>query len=218
MAVSVAAINTLYLAVWQGIRTGRLPATYQSRRFKMGVFTKQTDQDKQAAREAAEIRRLARQLARGGAVGDVHIRAVAGLRVYAARLSAAGDGVTAAEIVKRADEAQGLLDAAAETRAQIATPRPDFVGEACRAAAAEFCKRLPACYPSIDDGLAAASRLPLIEARRAESLACDAAAKRCRQASEKHHEAVRVIEAAALVAMGGHDDAKAIQALVAMAG
>jgi uncharacterized MAPEG superfamily protein len=60
--------------------------------------------------------------------------------------------------------------------------------------------------------------LPLIEARRAESLACDAAAKRCRQASEKHHEAVRVIEAAALVAMGGHDDAKAIQALVAMAG
>jgi hypothetical protein len=183
----------------------------------MNVFKKQSEADKQAAREAAETRRRARQLARGGNTGDVHIRAVAGLRVYAARLSAAGDPKGGAAILKSADEAQGLLDAAAEIRAEIAKPRPDFVGDAVKAAGAELCKRLPCCYPTLEDGLAAASRLPLLDARRAETLACDAAAKLCRQAAEKNRAARCAIEQAALACFGGVDDAKAMRDVAALA-
>jgi hypothetical protein len=183
----------------------------------MGVFTKQTEQDKQAAREAAETRRRARQLARGGNTGDVHIRAVAGLRVYAARLSAAGDPKGAAAIEKQADAAAAMLAEVDAIRAEIAKPRPDFVGDACRAAAAELCKKLPACYPTLDDGLAAASRLPLLDARRAETLACDAAARLSKQAAEKNRAARFAIEQAALVCFGGVDDAKAMRDVAALA-
>jgi hypothetical protein len=181
------------------------------------MFTKQTEQDKQAAREAAETRRRARQLARGGNTGDVHIRAVAGLRVYAARLAAAGDPAGASKIEKQADAAAAMLAEVDAIRAEIATPRPDFVGDACRAAAAELCRKLPASYPTLDDGLAAASRLPLLDARRAETLACDAAARLSKQAAEKNRAARFAIEQAALVCFGGVDDAKAMRDVAALA-
>jgi hypothetical protein len=183
----------------------------------MGIFTKQTEAEKQAAREAVETRRRARQLARGGNTGDIHVRSVSGLRVYAARLSAAGDPKGAASIEKQADTAAAMLAEVDALRAQIATPRPDFVGDAVKAAAAELCKRLPCCYPTLDDGLAAASRLPLIEARRAESLACDKNAKLCRQAAEKNRAARFAIEQAALVCFGGVDDMKAVRDVAALA-
>jgi hypothetical protein len=166
---------------------------------------------------AAAVKSRARQLARGGNTGDVHIRAVAGLRVYAARLSAAGDPKTGAAILKSADEAQGLLDAAAEIREQIAQPKTDHVGEAVAFAATELQKKLPCCFPSAADAVAFASRLPLIEARAAASLACDKGAKLTRRAGEKHHEAVRAVEIACLAAMGGFDDAAAVRKVAALA-
>jgi hypothetical protein len=183
----------------------------------MNVFKPKTEADKQAAREAVETRRRARQLARGGNTGDVHIRAVAGLRVYAARLSAAGDPKGAAAIEKQADAAAAMLAEVDAIRAEIAKPRPDFVGDAVKAAGAELCKRLPLCHPTLDDGLAAASRLPLLDARRAETLACDAAAKLSRQAAEKNRAARFAIEQAALVCFGGVDDAKAVRDVAALA-
>ena len=187
-------------------------------RYQMGVFKKQTEADKQAAREAVETRRRARQLARGGnATGDVLVRCVAGLRVYGKRLAENGDPKGGAAIEKQADAAAALLADVEALLEQIAQPKTDHVDDAVASAAVELQKKLPCCFPSAADAVAFASRLPLIEARRAASLAIDAGAKLSRRAGELRHEAQAVIEAAALVAMGGHDDAKAIKALVAMA-
>ncbi len=167
---------------------------------------------------AAAVKSRARQLARGGATGDVHIRAVKGLRVYAARLSAAGDPKGATAIDKQAEAAAAMFADVEALREQIAQPKTDHVGEAVASAAVELQKKLPCCFPSGADAVAFASRLPLIEARAAASLACDAGAKLSRRAGELRHEAQALVEQAALLAMGGHDSDKAIKALVAMAG
>jgi hypothetical protein len=177
-------------------------------------ITKLTPAERQAA---AAVKSRARQLARGGNTGDVHIRAVAGLRVYAARLAAAGDPKGAAAIEKQADAAAALFAEVDALREQIAQPRQDHIGDAIASAAVELQKKLPCCFPSAADAVAFASRLPLIEARAAASLAIDAGSKVSRRAGEKRHEAQAVIEAAALLAMGGHDPAKAMRDVSALA-
>ena len=166
---------------------------------------------------AAAVKSRARQLARGGSTADIHVRAVAGLRTYSARLSAAGDPKGGAAIEKQADAAAALLADVDALREQIAQPKTDHVGEAVASAAVELQKKLGSCFPSAADAVAFASRLPLIEARAAASLACDAGAKASRRAGEKRHEAQAVIEQAALLAMGGHDPAKAMRDVAALA-
>jgi hypothetical protein len=183
----------------------------------MNVFKPKTEAEKTALREGVELRRRARQLARGGSTGNIHERAIRGLAVYAARLSAAGDPKGGAAILKSADEAQALMDACNALKTENETPREDHIGTAIDAAASELTKRLPACFSTKADAVAFASHLPLIEARRAASLACDAGAKLSRRASEKRHEAQAVIEQACLAAMGGFDPATAMRDVAALA-
>jgi hypothetical protein len=156
----------------------------------------------------------ARRTARAGDPASKGAAAVNGLRKYAARFEAAGDGDTGRRLNAYADKAERLLAIEAESRAAAQAERPDFLGDAVRAGAAELCRKLPATFPTEEDGVAFCRGLPFVEAKARAREAADAGFRAGKRAATARRDFTEVLESACSLATGDADTSKAIQTVI----
>ena len=105
---------------------------------------------------------------------------IEGLRRFAKKATRRGETELAGAITKCADAAEAELAEYERIGKKLRSKRPDPLGDAHRAAAAELQKVLPMCFPTEKDALQFARRLPMIDALAAAGRQADDYAKTAR--------------------------------------
>ena len=144
--------------------------------------------DAKYAKLVAELdKKRARKLA---ALPDENKRrhaCVAGLQKCSAKAERDGDPVKAEKLAQYALDAAAALEKYDEATKALVAKRPDPIGDAVDLAARELREKLPRCFPTDEDAVRVARRLPMIAATRAAILAADefAAIARKRTAADR---------------------------------
>ena len=165
--------------------------------------------------DAAEAKK--RERARKALPNDSERRAamVEGLRRFAKKAKRDGEEERAEELTGYADAADKALAEYERHGKKLKAKRPDPLGDAAAAAAAELRKILPACFPSDKDALQFAQRLPLVDALAEAGRMADDYAKTARAQTLAKRRFWNEIEAGGKLAVGGMDDSANARALAA---
>ena len=130
-----------------------------------------------------------------------------GMKKFSAKTKRdSGDTKKAAKLAALADAAAVALDAYTKHEKKLKAQRPDHLGDAHKAAAAELRKVLPVCFPTENDALQFARRLPLIAALDAANKQADAFGKVARQRDAAANDFWAAVRDGGRLAFGGLDD------------
>ena len=165
--------------------------------------------------DAAEAKKRERARKAMQDEGERRAAMVEGLRRFAKRVKREGDEKLAEKLTSYADAADKALTEYERHGKKLKSKRPDPLGDAAAAAAAELRKILPACFPSDKDALQFAQRLPLVDALVEAGRMADDYAKTARARTKAGRRFWDEVEAGGKLAVGAADGDSNVRALAA---